>query len=673
MDTNSKNKKNMLNRLLVGSVIVFISIVAVLVYKPIVDNVGEDKEEVLESYLGTYSFFNDIQGYTRFLYDSKIIGNQNTYYRYRDSKGIIYFLLENGEILDTNRKKDEKLLEDYLNTSKYNIRVEYIDGNIYPIDGSDIIVNTISGYMDMQIEADLENQGIEERNIEYIYIIDEKLLDYEGQDIFANDIKKFGLGNSHISLIFIIAGISLLSVLIFTLLYPYEKQMNIFTSKIFNKIYLEIKIFSIPAIVALFGLSLYTALESIFNLNGHMNIPTIIYDINKYFYIIGIPVAILVNSLFYLILVNIKDIYYRGIYQGLLKNSLVFIILEKIYMKLKAYYYSIFNLDHKEVLNRRVATLLALNILILLSSLLFRSFSILILIAYSIFIFKYILDFLVEMGELNRITRNIGQGNFSEDIGEDYKYFQSMFESIKNIRSGLDKAVERETKSERMKSELITNVSHDLKTPLTSIITYIDLLKDESIDQDTRIEYIKILEKKSNRLKVLIEDLFEASKLNTGNVELNLEEVDIVSLFRQSMGEMEEQVEKSDLTFKLNIPDQIIICELDGSKTYRVFENIINNIIKYSLKESRVYIDIIHSENQVEILFKNISAYEMDFKGEDILERFTRGDKSRNTEGSGLGLSIAESFVKLQGGILTVDVDGDLFKLRIKFKTIANS
>ena len=673
MDTNSKNKKNMLNRLLVGSVIVFISIVAVLVYKPIVDNVGEGKEEVLESYLGTYSFLNDIQGYTRFLYDSKIIGNQNTYYRYRDSKGIIYFLLENGEILDTNREKNEKLLEDYLNTSKYNIRVEYIDGNIYPIDGSDIIVNTISGYMDMQIEADLENQGIEERNIEYIYIIDEKLLDYEGQDIFANDIKKFGLGNSHISLIFIIAGLSLLSVLIFTLLYPYEKQMNIFTSKIFNKIYLEIKIFSIPAIVALFGLSLYTALESIFNLNGHMNIPTIIYDINKYFYIIGIPVAILVNSLFYLILVNIKDIYYRGIYQGLLKNSLVFIILEKIYMKLKAYYYSIFNLDHKEVLNRRVATLLALNILILLSSLLFRSFSILILIAYSIFIFKYILDFLVEMGELNRITRNIGQGNFSEDIGEDYKYFQSMFESIKNIRSGLDKAVERETKSERMKSELITNVSHDLKTPLTSIITYIDLLKDESIDQYTRIEYIKILEKKSNRLKVLIEDLFEASKLNTGNVELNLEEVDIVSLFRQSMGEMEEQVEKSDLTFKLNIPDQIIICELDGSKTYRVFENIINNIIKYSLKESRVYIDIIHSENQVEILFKNISAYEMDFKGEDILERFTRGDKSRNTEGSGLGLSIAESFVKLQGGILTVDVDGDLFKLRIKFKTIANS
>ena len=237
--------------------------------------------------------------------------------------------------------------------------------------------------------------------------------------------------------------------------------------------------------------------------------------------------------------------------------------------------------------------------------------------------------------------------------------------NINNMKNGFKKSLENEIKSERLKSELITNVSHDLKTPLTSIINYVDLLKKDGLSKEETKEYIDVLDRKSQRLKMLIDDLFEASKMASGAVELTIERVDVTALLQQALAELDEKINNSSLTFKLNMVGNKVYANLDGKRTWRVFENLINNILKYSQPETRVYIDLIEQDGKVIITMKNISSYEMDFDKDEIFERFKRGDKSRNTEGSGLGLSIAKSILELQGGSLSIETDGDLFKAKV--------
>ena len=219
-----------------------------------------------------------------------------------------------------------------------------------------------------------------------------------------------------------------------------------------------------------------------------------------------------------------------------------------------------------------------------------------------------------------------------------------------------------------MKAELITNVSHDLKTPLTSIINYIELIKKEkNIEPDYINDYIKVLDSKSKRLKVLIEDLFEASKASSGNLEINMDKIELRQLLRQSIGEMEEKILESNLDIRLNLPEDKVYIYADGRRMYRVLENLLSNIIKYSLNNTRVYIDLNVNEGKVTLIMKNISSYELNFDPGEIMERFKRADDSRNTEGSGLGLSIAKDLVKLQGGSFDIDIDGDLFKAIVQF------
>ena len=229
-----------------------------------------------------------------------------------------------------------------------------------------------------------------------------------------------------------------------------------------------------------------------------------------------------------------------------------------------------------------------------------------------------------------------------------------------------------EMKSQRMKAELLTNVSHDLKTPLTAIITYVDLLKNENLTDEQRKEYLDTLERKSLRLKVLIEELFEVSKANSGNITLNLMEIDIISLIKQVAFEMSDKLESAKLDVRLNLPNQKILSNLDGQKTYRIYENLFGNIAKYALPGTRVYVDAVISEDEVTIILKNITAEEIQVNASELAERFVRGDSSRNTEGSGLGLAIAKSFTELQGGNLTIEVDGDLFKVSTCWKIIKN-
>ncbi len=235
---------------------------------------------------------------------------------------------------------------------------------------------------------------------------------------------------------------------------------------------------------------------------------------------------------------------------------------------------------------------------------------------------------------------------------------------IGSIAEGLNEAVKNEVKSQRMKSELISNVSHDIKTPLTSIINYVDLLKKEGMDSENAPKYLDILEQKSQRLKVLTEDLFEAAKASSGDMPVDLEKLDIFSLIQQGFAELDDRIEKSGLHFKINIPEEKIYVLADGRLLWRVIENLLSNVFKYALKGSRVYIDVIDDKNSenVSLIIKNISSYELNVDVNELMERFKRADESRSSEGSGLGLAIAKDLMEMQKGSLNLEIDGDLFK-----------
>lgn len=263
------------------------------------------------------------------------------------------------------------------------------------------------------------------------------------------------------------------------------------------------------------------------------------------------------------------------------------------------------------------------------------------------------------------VTKRIADGDLSTEITEDMGLLNPVREELVSIQSGFRKAVNEEVRSRNMKTELITNVSHDLKTPLTAIITYVDLLKKEDISEEERKEYIETLDRKSQRLKVLIEDLFEVSKATTNNVTMNYDDVDLVNLIKQVRLENEDKIAESTLDIRWNLPEVKCILTLDPQKTYRIVDNLLQNILKYSMPHSRVYIELKAVEGEVLVSFKNMSAAEMNFSAEEITERFVRGDLSRNTEGSGLGLAIAQSFTELQNGTFKVEIDGDLFKVTL--------
>ena len=283
----------------------------------------------------------------------------------------------------------------------------------------------------------------------------------------------------------------------------------------------------------------------------------------------------------------------------------------------------------------------------------------------SIFIIK---DKVNKIEQIRNGIDKIKNGNIEHkiEIKKDL-LFDDIVKDINEIGKTINIAVEERLKSERMKNELITNVSHDLKTPLTAIINYISLMKKEDIQPKHLKDYVQVLDKRSQRLKILIEDLFEASKIGSNNIELNLEENDINQLLTQTLVEMEDYINESKLDFIVNTPNKEVYILADGKKTFRVFENIISNILKYSLEKTRVYIDLVESDKKVHISFKNISKYQLNFDQDEITERFTRGDLSRNTEGSGLGLAIAKGLVQAQGGELKVDIIGDLFIVNIDF------
>lgn len=271
-------------------------------------------------------------------------------------------------------------------------------------------------------------------------------------------------------------------------------------------------------------------------------------------------------------------------------------------------------------------------------------------------------------------TRKISEGDINFEIEEKMKFRvnESLRESVNGIGDGLNNAVAANLKNERMKTELITNVSHDLKTPLTSIINYVDLLKTEGLDSENAGKYLEVLDQKSQRLKHLTEDLVEASKLNSGAITLEREKLDIVQLVNQSLGEYDEKFRQKKLHIIKSVQEEPIWVMADGRKTWRLFDNLYNNVYKYAMAGTRVYVDIKKESSKVVVSIKNISENPLNFSADELMERFVRGDVSRTTEGSGLGLSIARSIAERHGGAMNIVLDGDLFKVEMKMDLMHN-
>jgi signal transduction histidine kinase len=275
-----------------------------------------------------------------------------------------------------------------------------------------------------------------------------------------------------------------------------------------------------------------------------------------------------------------------------------------------------------------------------------------------------LLLYLSRLHELELQAQKVSKGVYEKPISIHGGTLGKVSDSINSISEGITLAIEERMKSERLKTDLFTNVSHDIRTPLTSLITYMDLMKREGLDSEKAPEYLEILTQKADRLKILTDDLFEAAKASSGNIDAHLERLDLSALVQQVIGELDERIHSSGLEFRVRAPEHMWI-NADGKLILRIMENLLSNVFKYSLAHSRVYIEITSEKTDICLSIKNISARELNVDPLELTERFKRGDDARTSEGSGLGLSIVESFVRAQNGRFVLTVDGDLFKATV--------
>lgn len=353
------------------------------------------------------------------------------------------------------------------------------------------------------------------------------------------------------------------------------------------------------------------------------------------------------------------------------KNSITYRILKWLIQKYK----NVKNIisSNKNLGGKIALYFIGIVTVSILIGLIFKEFGILLDIVFWIWCYYKIMKEVDKFKQIHDATEKIYKGDTNIKLDESLYtgVLKELAIYINDIAGGFSNAIKESLKSERLKTELITNVSHDIKTPLTSIINYVDLLKQENIQNEKAKEYIEVLDNKSQRLKKLIEDLVEASKASSGNIKINKEVLNVKELLNQVTGEFEDKFNSRGLNIISKLPEKTVYIKADSRYFYRVLENIYSNVAKYAEENTRVYIDcILEEENTVAIYVKNISKDELNISADELMQRFVRGDKSRNTEGSGLGLSIAKSLTELQDGTFNIYLDGDLFKVAIKFKRV---
>ena len=429
----------------------------------------------------------------------------------------------------------------------------------------------------------------------------------------------------------------------------------------FDKIPFEI----ISFIFLMIGTLAIVPAYEIDNLNVKLKIALIV---TSYFVIYSLS-AIAVNTL-------IKRIKSKTFIKTTITGKVLIFIkkqFEKIIKKLKeikeTLYYS------KNITSKTLLKIAKIGIIEIIILIIFNESGFMLFLSEVILIIWVCYKIIKEIKYLEKIENKLkemyeGNNQNNLEIADFPVEFQNSVKYINDISNGFENASKEMMKSERLKIELITNVSHDIKTPLTSIINYVDLLKQEKIENHKAKEYIEILDNKSQRLKKLTEDLIEASKVSTGNVKLNLEKINIAELINQAVGEFEDKFKQKGLETIYDIKENDLNIMADSRYMYRIIENIFSNISKYALENSRVYIDVKKANKQVSIEIKNISKYRLNITEEELMQRFVRGDKSRTTEGSGLGISIAKNLTELQNGTFKLKLDGDLFKVELVFEVV---
>jgi signal transduction histidine kinase len=360
---------------------------------------------------------------------------------------------------------------------------------------------------------------------------------------------------------------------------------------------------------------------------------------------------------------------------GWYKNSVIFhtlVVLKKIFVLV--WRGISFLLKNVPLFWQSLAVLLILRAVELLCLMVNSDFYIMFWIFEGVLLVALLIYIVLALRKLQKAAKEMADGNldYRAEISSMPYALREHGENLNNIGDGLKTALAEKIKSEHMKAELITNVSHDIKTPLTSIVNYVDLLKKEGLESANAPEYLNVLERQSSKLKKLTEDLIDASKATTGCVSVNAEEMDVNVLLEQACGEYEGKLASCNLTPVMTLTEENPIIFADGGLVWRVFDNLFNNICKYSQKGTRVYLKTEIREEKVYITFSNISEAQLDISSDELMERFVRGDASRSTEGSGLGLSIARSLTELQKGTFDIKIDGDLFKVEMSFDRFAS-
>ena len=656
MEENKVSKRRILKNISYLLIPIFLVIFVVTIVSVIFIESNQDFKEA-ENFYETkwfaFEYFDDISRYTALL--EKIDSNTDIAYDVQEdvdignNKGRIYYLTEYSDIdfLFVNPEQSIAVtnLEHTMNTDT----IEEIKNQIK---SSEVYWNIESG----NVDTNINNLKIE--NIKY------RTQYKQIEDLNKNIYTALSDTDSYYT-----------HFVEIKLVYDVTKELYKVSVPLFI-ISGIILVFGVISVIAGIGRS---GKNNKINLNWYDKVPLEIVTI-LYFLGILLNVAIVADlsysGILYSIIICIIDFILFYIFSIITLETIVKRIKTKTLLKSTIIYFICHEIK-KAYVNRKVTTkvillFLAFSIILftLVALAMDSAFFVLILIGYLFAVLWFLIQAAIKFNKVREAVKSIYEGNTNIRLNETEMkgVLKELTIYINDIAGGLSNAINQSLKSERLKTELITNVSHDIKTPLTSIINYVDLLKKEKMPNEKCTEYLMILENKSQRLKKLTEDLIEASKASSGNIKLNIERINVNELVKQISGEFEDRFKAKGLEEILTLPEEEIFINADGRYMYRVLENIYSNAAKYALENTRVYMDIIPKQKTVVIQMKNVSKEKLNISVDELMQRFVRGEASRNTEGSGLGLSIANSLTELQGGKFHIYLDGDLFKVTIGFE-----
>ena len=656
MEENKVSKRRILKNISYLLIPIFLVIFVVTIVSVIFIESNQDfknAENFYKTKWFAFEYFDDISRYTALL--EKIDSNTDIAYDVQEdvdignNKGRIYYLTEYSDIdfLFVNPEQSIAVtnLEHTMNTDT----IEEIKNQIK---SSEVYWNIESG----NVDTNINNLKIE--NIKYR--TQYKRIEDLNKNIYTalSDTDSYYTHFVEIKLVYDVAKE----------LYKVSVPLIIISGIIL--------IFGVISVIAGIGRS---GKNNKINLNWYDKVPLEIVTI-LYFLGILLNVAIVADlsysGILYSIIICIIDFILFYIFSIITLETIVKRIKTKTLLESTLIYFICHEIK-KTYTNRKVTTkvillFLAFSIILftLVALAMDSAFFVLILIGYLFAVLWLLIQAAIKFNKVREAVKSIYEGNTNIRLNETEMkgVLKELTIYINDIAGGLSNAINQSLKSERLKTELITNVSHDIKTPLTSIINYVDLLKKEKMPNEKCTEYLMILENKSQRLKKLTEDLIEASKASSGNIKLNIERINVNELVKQISGEFEDRFKAKGLEEILTLPEEEIFINADGRYMYRVLENIYSNAAKYALENTRVYMDIIPKQKTVVIQMKNVSKEKLNISVDELMQRFVRGEASRNTEGSGLGLSIANSLTELQGGKFHIYLDGDLFKVTIGFE-----